>query len=254
VKLNPTKAKNNLRALVIGASGGIGQALVEYLANSGDYQQIFAVSRTPAKSPIEGVQYHRLESDDESAVTKYCQTLYSKSEQFTLVVCCIGSLHGKNVQGGAVMPEKRIEDINSNNLSFYFTTNTILPAIWLKHVEFLLKGVLPAKLVFLSARVGSITDNKLGGWYGYRASKSALNMLIKSAQIEFSRRAKNITLVSYHPGTVKTKLSEPFRNNVPEGKLFEAEFTVSQMLSHIQFLDPENGPYYIDWQGKVIPW
>ena len=137
---------------------------------------------------------------------------------------------------------------------FYFTTNTILPALWLKYVELILKGTEPAKLVFFSARVGSIGDNKLGGWYGYRASKSALNMIIKCAQIECQRRAKNISLISYHPGTVETKLSKPFQSNVPKDKLFTSDFTVAQLLKIIPTLSAENGPHYIDWQGKTIPW
>ena len=144
--------------------------------------------------------------------------------------------------------------IHKDQLNFYFTTNAILPAIWLKHVESLLKGSEPAKLVFFSARVGSISDNNLGGWYGYRASKSALNMIIKCAQIECKRRAKNICLISYHPGTVETELSKPFQSNVPAGKLFTTDFTVSQLLTIIPNLTPENGPHYIDWQGSVIPW
>lgn len=118
----------------------------------------------------------------------------------------------------------------------------------------LLKGAHPAHLVFLSARVGSIADNHLGGWYGYRASKAALNMMLKSAHIEYNRRAKNICLVSYHPGTVATQLSESFRANVPEGKLFSPEFAIAKLLIHTQALTSENGPHYIDWQGKTIPW
>jgi NAD(P)-dependent dehydrogenase (short-subunit alcohol dehydrogenase family) len=109
-------------------------------------------------------------------------------------------------------------------------------------------------LVFFSARVGSINDNLLGGWYGYRASKAALNMLLKSAQVECQRRAKNISLVSYHPGTVDTELSRPFQANVPKDKLFSSEFTVSQLLQFVTNLLAEDGPHYIDWQGKTIPW
>ena len=108
--------------------------------------------------------------------------------------------------------------------------------------------------MFFSARVGSINDNKLGGWYGYRASKAALNMMLKCAQIECQRRAKNISLISYHPGTVETELSKPFQSKVPTGKLFSAHFTVTQLLNIIPSLSAENGPHYIDWQGNTIPW
>ena len=241
-------------ALVIGASGGIGQALVKQLYESGEYAKVYAVSRTAPASPISGVQYQSLDSENESLITQYCQQLKQMGGQFSLVVCCIGALHTTDANNQAIMPEKRLEDIQQEQLGFYFKTNAILPAIWLKHVEMLLKGAEPAKLVFFSARVGSINDNKLGGWYGYRASKAALNMMLKCAQIECQRRAKNISLISYHPGTVETELSKPFQSKVPTGKLFSAHFTVTQLLNIIPSLSAENGPHYIDWQGNTIPW
>jgi NAD(P)-dependent dehydrogenase (short-subunit alcohol dehydrogenase family) len=241
-------------ALVIGASGDIGQELVRQLVGSGQYQQVHAVSRTAPKKPLTGVVYAQLQSDDEQAIALYCQRLKSSQEQFALVVCCIGSLHGQTKNQQSIMPEKRIEDLNLGNLSHYFTTNTIIPALWLKNVEPLLKGEMPAKLVFFSARVASITDNQLGGWYGYRASKAGLNMLIKCAQIEFHRRAKNVCLISYHPGTVDTSLSKPFQSNVPKDKLFTVDFTVSQLLYHMAMTQAQQGPYYMDWQGQSIAW
>jgi NAD(P)-dependent dehydrogenase (short-subunit alcohol dehydrogenase family) len=241
-------------ALVIGASGGIGKTLVKKLHETGEYEQVYAVSRTLPTTPITGVQYDALDAEYEHLVAQYCQQLQQAGAQFSLVVCCIGALHAIGVDSQKIMPEKRLEDIHKEQLSFYFTTNSILPAIWLKHVEPLLKGAEPSKLVFFSARVGSISDNNLGGWYGYRASKSALNMIIKCAQIECQRRAKNISIISYHPGTVATELSRPFQSNVPKEKLFTTDFTVSQLLKIIPSLTAENGPHYIDWQGVVIPW
>jgi NAD(P)-dependent dehydrogenase (short-subunit alcohol dehydrogenase family) len=242
------------KALVIGASGGIGKTLVKQLYGSGNYAGVYAVSRTFPSRPIEGVVYHTTDSENENQISEYCQKLKEDGGQFSLVVCCIGALLANSADHKKVMPEKRLEDIHRDQLSFYFNVNTVLPAIWLKHVEALLKGAHPSKLVFFSARVGSINDNNLGGWYGYRASKAALNMMIKCAQIECQRRAKNISLISYHPGTVETELSKPFQSKVPKGKLFTAEFTVTQLLNLIPSLSPENGPHYIDWQGHDIPW
>tara|TARA_R110002153_G_scaffold27084_5_gene84315 strand:+ start:50097 stop:50861 length:765 start_codon:yes stop_codon:yes gene_type:complete len=240
--------------LVIGASGGIGKTLIKQLHESGKYAQVYAVSRTLPDSKMDGVEYHTVDSENENSIAQYCQELKQNGGQFSLVVCCIGALHASGADNQKIMPEKRLEDINQDQLSFYFTTNVILPALWLKHVEALLKGAEPAKLVFFSARVGSISDNQLGGWYGYRSSKAALNMLIKSAQIECQRRAKNICLISYHPGTVDTELSKPFQSNVPKRKLFTTDFTVTQLLKIIPNLTAENGPHYVDWQGSVIPW
>jgi len=241
-------------ALVIGASGGIGEECVKQLLNSGHYSQVYAVSRSSTDNPLRGVEYRVVQSEDETQVGELCNELKAQNLHFSTVICCIGALHGTNQYNQSIMPEKRLEDINPENLNFYFQTNTILPAIWLKHLVPIMKGSEPAKLVFFSARVGSINDNLLGGWYGYRASKSALNMLLKSAQVECQRRAKNISLVSYHPGTVDTELSRPFQANVPNDKLFSREFTVSQLLQFVTNLLAEDGPHYIDWQGKTIPW
>ena len=241
-------------ALVIGASGGIGESVVQHLAESGQYSQVFAVSRSLPKTPLNGVKYQIIESQNEQSIAHLCQTLAKPNEQFSLVVCCIGALHGLLENGQKILPEKRLEDINAAQLQYYFHINTVLPALWLKHLEPLVKGPMLANVVFLSARVGSISDNGLGGWYGYRASKAALNMLLKTAQIELQRRAKNVCLVSYHPGTVDTKLSQPFQANVKPEKLFTAAFTAKQLLSLLPNFNPNHSPYYIDWAGKTIPW
>jgi NAD(P)-dependent dehydrogenase (short-subunit alcohol dehydrogenase family) len=239
-------------ALVIGASGGIGESLVQHLAVSGQYSQVFAVSRSLPKTPVKGVNYQIIESQNEDNIADFCRT--TANGQFSLVICCIGALHGMLDNGQHVQPEKRLEDINAAQLHYYFNVNTVLPALWLKHLEPLVKGSMIANVVFLSARVGSINDNGLGGWYGYRASKAALNMLLKTAQIELQRRAKNVCLVSYHPGTVDTKLSQPFQANVKPEKLFTAAFTAKQLLSQLPNFNPTQGPYFIDWAGKTIPW
>ena len=242
------------RALVIGASGGIGASLVEQLASSPRYSQVYAASRSLPTSPIEGVNYQIVDSQNEDAIAEFCQKVAEPKQQFSLVVCCIGSLHGADEHGRQVTPEKRLEDINTAKLQYYFNINTVLPALWLKHIEALVKGKLPANLVFLSARVGSIADNALGGWYGYRATKSALNMLLKTAQIELQRRAKNVCIVSYHPGTVDTHLSKPFQTRVKPDKLFTATYTAQQLLAQLDNFNAVDGPYFVDWDGKSIPW
>ena len=242
------------RALVIGSSGGIGQSLVQQLALSERYSQVFAVSRYLPSAPVDGVHYQIVNSHNEGDIANYCQKVSHTDQQFSLIVCCIGCLSEKRECGASINPEKRLEDLNQPQLEYYFQINTVLPALWLKHVEPLMRGPFPAKLIFLSARVGSIQDNSLGGWYGYRASKAALNMLLKTAQIELQRRVKNVCIVSYHPGTVDTKLSQPFQANVKPEKLFTAEFTVQQLLSQLPNFNPGQGPYFIDWAGKTIPW
>jgi NAD(P)-dependent dehydrogenase (short-subunit alcohol dehydrogenase family) len=245
---------DKLNALIIGANGGLGAELVKQIEKSSEFNAVYAVSRTLPIETITGVNYQVIDSTDEQAVAKYCHVLAQVGVQFSLVICCIGVLHNSSSEGVKLKPEKRLEDIVSAKLTAYFTINTIIPAIWLKCVEPLLQGDSLAKLVFFGARVGSIGDNKLGGWYGYRASKAGLNMLLKTAQIEYQRRAPNVSIVCYHPGTVDSALSKPFQANVPKGRLFSAEFSIMQLLTHLKFLHPGEEPHFIDWQGENIPW
>jgi NAD(P)-dependent dehydrogenase (short-subunit alcohol dehydrogenase family) len=126
--------------------------------------------------------------------------------------------------------------------------------LWLKHLTPILVGNHVCKIVVFTARVGSISDNKLGGWYSYRASKAAMNMLIKSASIELARIAKNIKLISFHPGTTDTPLSKPFQKNVPKGKLFTPEFVAKQLLGIVENTTVNGEASFLDWQGKSITW
>lgn len=241
-----------MNVLVIGASRGIGYAVLDHLSRLNDVQTIHAVSRGEFDCPFDKVTCHQADSTDPQSVKAVCEKI-AVDAPISLVICTIGALHG--IQNDVdLSPEKRLEDLDAAQLLSYFETNTVAPANWLKYLLPVTKQTEKSQIVFFTARVGSIQDNRLGGWYGYRASKAALNMIIKTAQVEYSRRAKNVELVSYHPGTVDTGLSKPFQTNVPEGKLFTAEFTVSQLFSHLASLDIEQAPHYIDWQGQKIPW
>jgi NAD(P)-dependent dehydrogenase (short-subunit alcohol dehydrogenase family) len=132
--------------------------------------------------------------------------------------------------------------------------NALTPMLWIKKLISILSGKSPCKIVVFSARVGSISDNRLGGWYSYRASKSALNMMLKTTSIELARRDKNIKLVAFHPGTTDTPLSKPFQRNVPANKLFTCEFVAKQLLSIIVEIPFDQQVSYLDWQGKKINW
>lgn len=246
--------------LLIGSNGGIAQALIVELLASGTVDVLHTISRTEQNLPSDihsqyGTQliHHTLDSQDETSVAAFIDGCKQEQILFDYVVSTVGVLHQEQPGKTSLKPEKRLEDIDPVALAEYFAINTIVPAIWLKH---LLK-VLPksrAVLAFFSARVGSIEDNRLGGWYGYRASKSALNMLIKNASIEYQRRNKHSILMSYHPGTVATGLSKPFQSNVKPGKLFTPEFTAQCLVSQLQHANVEESPYYVDWDGQKIPW
>lgn len=233
-------------ALVIGAGGGLGRELLRQLACDPEIVNVVAVSRTHLHALPTGVI--QLQADEtEESIKAACDGMAGRV--FNQVFCCLGMLHSDSIQ-----PEKRLEDINASAMARVFHVNTVLPALWLKYLLPLTKSAALSSITVFSARVGSISDNRLGGWYSYRASKSALNMVVKTAQVEYNRRAKNVMLVCYHPGTVDTGLSKPFQANVPEGKLFTSEYSIGQLRAALADLDPDASPHYIDWRGQSIPW
>ena len=166
-----------------------------------------------------------------------------------LVINCVGMLHEESLQ-----PEKSLKHINSDNLLRYFQVNTIPTVVISKYLLPLLKHDELSVWATISAKVGSIEDNRLGGWYGYRASKAALNMLIKNIAIEYSRVAKNAIVVALHPGTTDTQLSLPFQKNVPEGKLFSVSRCTQQLLAVVNNLNKENNGQFFNWDGTILPW
>lgn len=261
-------------ALIIGANGGIGQEVVKQIREQQTFSTIYTVSRREAaydavpfsNAPLSNdspqstlrIVHKVMDTADATAVKNFVDDLRSHEIKLSLVICTTGILHQETAQSGdssavKLRPEKRLEDINEQQMAEYFRINSILPAIWLQHLISVVNKN-GANIVFFSARVGSISENALGGWYGYRASKAALNMLVKTAAIEYKRRAANTSLLCYHPGTVDTGLSKPFQANVKPGKLFTPEFTVTQLLNICAKLDAENSPYYLDWQGETIAW
>ncbi|UJF21668.1 SDR family NAD(P)-dependent oxidoreductase [Shewanella sp. OMA3-2] len=166
------------------------------------------------------------------------------------ILICNGVLHQ-----GAIQPEKKIEDINEANLLALMQMNTITPMLWLQGlVKLLSKQRNPVVISILSARVGSISDNRLGGWYSYRTSKAALNMLIKTTAVEFARRLKHVKLMAFHPGTTDTALSKPFQQNVAAEKLFTPEFVAVQLYNIQSNIAVDGQASFIDWAGNDIQW
>jgi NAD(P)-dependent dehydrogenase (short-subunit alcohol dehydrogenase family) len=240
-----------LNALVIGANGGIGKEAVVQLCAMPDITGVYTAARQSAALCHEKQHHDVLDTSDDQEIRRYIQSLRQQKVKFSTVICCSGVLHQSSPV--ALNPEKRLEDIHSQQLMEYFRVNSITPTLWLKHLPSVISRN-EAKVIVLSARVGSISDNRLGGWYGYRASKAALNMVVKTAAVEYKRRLPNTSLVCYHPGTVDTALSKPYQANVTPGKLFSAEFSVSQLLQLISGLHSDSSPHYIDWEGKTISW
>jgi NAD(P)-dependent dehydrogenase (short-subunit alcohol dehydrogenase family) len=239
-------------ALVIGASRGIGLEFVRQLLADPQVTQLYATYRQSTSLLLQ-IQDPRLQclqvdvtiEDQIAAAAKIMQ----ESGRLHLVVNCVGILHTEKLQ-----PEKSLRHIESDRLLAYFQTNSISAVLWAKHLQPLFKH--PEKSIFasISAKVGSIGDNQLGGWYGYRASKAALNMLMRNVSIEYRRTCPNSIVVLLHPGTTDTDLSQPFQANVPEGKLFGVDRTVSQLLTVInQLTSPDSGTFF-NWDGTKLPW
>ena len=209
------------RALVVGATGGLGQAFCEHLRADGRCAHVQALGRH---------SHPRLDLQDEA---------------WQLLVVASGLLHGPGLQ-----PEKRLADLRAASFEQVLAVNTIGPALVLRHFAPLLdKGRSLAGL--LSAKVGSIGDNRLGGWYAYRASKAALNMVVKTAAIELARTHKGLVLAALHPGTVRTGLSEPFNGQALGRHPAEA---AGQMLAVLDGLQPEDSGGFRAYDGQVLPW
>lgn len=238
------------KTLIIGASGGIGRAIVKRYADNGD--EVIAVSRSGAtdNSWADTVTAKTMTEHNETNIAAFVDELKNQGTTLNNVVITTGVLQNDEL---GVKPEKRLEDMNESALASYFAVNSIIPALWLKHLVNVMDKN-HSTVVCLSARVGSISDNGFGGWYGYRASKAALNMLVKTASIEYKRRVKNAMLVCYHPGTVDTGLSKPFQKNVAAKKLFTPEFTADQLFTHVSKLDRDQICHFIDWDGEVVTW
>jgi len=222
-------------ALVIGASGGIGQALVQTLQAHPRCGQVVGLHRhsTPA-----------LDFDDAPSIAHAAQVLQGRGP-FQLIVNAAGVLHTAHF-----MPEKKLADLNLAQLQATFHANTFGPALVLAHFAPLLdpqRGVLAC----LSARVGSIGDNRLGGWYSYRASKAALNMLVKTAAIELARSKPHAVLASVHPGTVSTALSKPFKGEQIGRPPRHAARDILQTLNALQ---PVDSGCFVAYDGQPLPW
>lgn len=232
-------------ALVIGASSAIASALIQAL--SARQYQVVAVSRRAANGDHPDVRW--LQCDYSPAqIADTVAALRDKPLTWRRVFICNGVLHDE------AMPEKRLEDLSLETLEARLRSNSIVPMLWLQALLPILRGKTPCHIAVLSARIGSIGDNQLGGWYSYRASKAALNMLLKTAAIECSRRAKNLKFIAFHPGTTDTPLSAPFQASVPEDKLFSPAFVAEQLLALCDNCPVDGQLSYLDWAGKAIDW
>ena len=232
---------------IIGASGAIGKALVELTSQAPD-NQVLAFSRSDSALSFNknNVQSLRIDIGDEASIARAADVCRDIS--FDQIIVASGILHSDEF-----MPERRIKQLNRQQFEQNFLINTIGPALVAKHFTPLMPRDRRAVFAVLSARVGSIDDNRLGGWYAYRCSKAATNMLIKNLSIEIGRSHKQAIIAGLHPGTVDSNLSKPFQKNVPDGKLFTPEYSAQQLLNVIEQLTPDDSGNLFAWDGQKIP-
>lgn len=241
---------DSARAVVIGAGGGIGNALVRRL-NSDTRLETLALSRSLARQPeprdrpaADGCHIDITDEDSIVAAAEYC----SAGGPLDLVIVATGVLH----DGDRLTPEKRLADLDPAAMQRVFAINAVGPALVAKHFLPLVRKRGKTVFAALSARVGSIADNRLGGWASYRASKAALNQLIRTFAIEHRRLRPDAAVIALHPGTVDTPLSRPFQANVPEGSLFAPDDAAGRLLAVIDNVDAEDTGGFFAWDGSRI--
>ncbi len=238
--MTPTPPRQSL-ALVIGAGGGLGAALVQRLSADAEHH-VLALGRS---------SHPAIDYTDEASLRRAADWVAgqcaAQHADLRLLVVASGFLHGEQGQ-----PERSWSHLDADYLSHVFRINTIGPALVMKHFLPLLPKQGRCVAVFVSAKVGSIGDNALGGWYGYRASKAALNQLVKTASIELARRNSQAVCVALHPGTIDTALSQPFAKTGLNVR--PAAEAANDLLAVLTSLSSAQTGALVDYQGQTLPW
>ena len=242
-----TSAKAPASAIVFGASGAIGRALTARLLAKGEHAAVYAAIRDPAADLPSGAVPLRFALDDEAAIAR---ALDAVSEPLGLVIVATGLLHDT---ARGIAPEKSWRALDPAAMAAVYAANAIGPAVIAKHALPRLPRDRPAAFAVLSAKVGSISDNRLGGWHAYRASKAALNMLIRNFAIELARSHPLAVVAALHPGTVDSALSALFQRGVAPDKLFSPDQSAGYLLDVIAALTPADSGGLFAWNGQRLP-
>jgi len=234
---------------IIGANGAIGGALLSHIAEQYPDADLYAFSRSGEAGDRSAVDARWIEMDflDEDSIKQSLDPI-PKGTKFDAVIVATGILHTDGFG-----PEKALSAISPEKMQTLFAVNTIGPSLVMKHFTPHMNRKERSVIAVISARVGSLSDNRLGGWYSYRASKAALNMVVKTASIEAARRYKKMVIVALHPGTVDSDLSEPFQGNVPDGMLFSPAYSAERLWQVIQSVEPDRSGQQIAWDGQTVP-
>lgn len=250
--------QENALAFIAGGSGGIGLSFVKQLLERQNFRHIYTSWRTASHAaPLQELaQQHSdrltcIEADctDPTDIARIGALLIGEAGKLHVLINCIGFLHDEDQQ-----PEKSLSQVGPELAMESFRVNSLPTVLLAKELQRLFRHKDPAIFAAVSARVGSITDNRLGGWYSYRASKAALNMYLQNIAIEFRRTCRSTCVVALHPGTTDTRLSTPFQKNVAPEKLFSPDLCASQLLGVMKGLSAADTGGFFAWDGSKVPW
>ena len=238
-------------ALIQGATGGLGQALIHKVLASNAYDIVIVTARDPSRIVISDPRIRTIPLDlaSDLSISAAARLVSDLTDAVHLVISTAGILKNENLR---IIPEKKLAELNRKALETVFTINCFGPFLWYAAIHKLFKHRERIVIATLSARVGSIGDNSLGGWHSYRASKAAQNMLTKNLSLELGRSNPNAVVVGLHPGTVDTQLSKPFQAAVPTDKLFSPEQSATYLWSVIEGLESNQTGELIAWDGQII--
>jgi len=241
--------------VVVGGSGGIGAALITLLCERDDVSDVHATYfKSPAASSLGSIgrfgsntelHWSQVDITDESSVQQWLADI----PKIDWLINCAGFLHDTKTR-----PEKSVSQLQTANFEKNMQINCLPNLLLAKHAGETLKRSDQGIFAAITAKVGSIEDNRLGGWYSYRASKAAANMVLKSLSIEWQRVAPNLRVVALHPGTTATKLSEPFQSGVKPEKLFSTEKTAALLLAQLDQLHKYPSGRFVAYDGEELPW
>ena len=242
--------------MIIGAGGGIGQAFVELLMAQDKCARVTALTRQPDSIALSGPKLHCgvLDISDEASIEAAALSLKEMTNtpehKPAVLINCTGILHDKET---GLQPERSHRHLSGDTMMQVFAVNTFGPALLVKYFLPLMPRDRRSIFASLSARVGSISDNRIGGWYAYRASKAAHNMMLKTASLEAAMRYKELVVAGLHPGTVDTGLSAPFQGNVTSDKLFTPKQSAGYLLEVLDGLTPAQSGRVFAWDGQEVP-
>ena len=260
---------NNRTYLIVGGTGGIGRAMIQQLVDgtasdndnnktdNGGKQDIHIFATYHRNIPdfeAENLHWVPMNICEEQSIEQAAKVIQQQTPHIDWIINCVGLLHTATQQ-----PEKALRQVDTEFFLQNMQVNALASLLIAKHFRPLLaksarSNDKPAVFATISARVGSISDNQLGGWYSYRMSKAALNMGMKNLSIEWNRSLKNVCVVVMQPGTVNTQLSAPFQGNVAEGQLFSPAYSAECLLEVLNRMTAAQSGSFVDWAGESIPW